>query len=381
MTATDVITPTTEVPVKVKTPAEVTEEATTYLVTGKRHLLVSDIPAAVSSLAQACELLSAHFGETAKECAESYFYYGKSLLELSRMESGVLGNALEGVPEEGDDANTSSKIEDPAKMTEDEKEEVEEIVGEAMEKNFQSLCESKDEENDMEESGDSQDEGMDEGVSVEGETKESKVTGESTEKMEDEEPSNLQLAWEMLELAKIVYTKQVESGEGIKIEVEERLCSTILTLGEVSIENENYSQAVEDIQLCIKKVKSLPKDSRIIAEAHYQLGVAQGFHAKFDEAVESLNSAISIIKERMKNIKAGAMEEMTEITELEALVPEIEEKIADTKDMKKEAEAKTKEGADGITSSSAKGDSKNVPSIAVKSKKFVANKEKTAAAS
>jgi hypothetical protein len=36
------------------------------------------------------------FGETATEMAEVYFYYGKSLLELARLESGVLGNALDG---------------------------------------------------------------------------------------------------------------------------------------------------------------------------------------------------------------------------------------------------------------------------------------------
>jgi len=78
--------------------------------------LVNDVPAAVAEFAQACELLSAEFGETAKECAESYYYYGKSLLEMSRLESGVLGNALDGVPEEEDEAN-NSKVEDPAKMT------------------------------------------------------------------------------------------------------------------------------------------------------------------------------------------------------------------------------------------------------------------------
>merc|ERR1712183_1079791 len=94
--------------------------------------------AAVSEFAQACELLSATFGETGKECAESYYYYGKALLELSRLESGVLGNALDGVPEEDDEAN-SSKVEDPAKMTNEEKKEVEEKVGQALKENFVEL--------------------------------------------------------------------------------------------------------------------------------------------------------------------------------------------------------------------------------------------------
>merc|ERR1719452_331952 len=141
-------------------------------------------------------------------------------------------------------------------------------------------------------------------------------------KDEEEEPSNLQLAWEMLELAKVVYTKQIETGAENKSEMEEKLCSSILALGEVSIENENYSQAVEDIKLCLEKQKNLPKDSRIIAETHYQLGVAQGFNAQYDEAVESLNSAIKIIKEKTKNMKeehkSPSDDQKKEIAELEA---------------------------------------------------------------
>jgi len=435
MTASDVATATPKAqdgkscpnskeasPVKAKTPTEVLEEATTCLTTGKRHLLVSDIPAAVTVLAQACELLSAQFGETAKECAESYFYYGKSLLEMSRLESGVLGNALDGVPEEEDEAN-SSKVEDPAKMTVEEKNEVEEKVGEALEENFVDLEKKVEEKEakekkdvkkptekdgesstaDKKESKEDEDEGMDEGdesqdddaeesqgeeMDSEEQAKEVTEAEKAEEKKDEEEPSNLQLAWEMLELAKVVYTKQIETGAaGSKVEMEEKLCNSILALGEVSIENENYSQAVEDIKMCLKKQENLPKDSRIVAETHYQLGVAQGFNAQYDEAVESLNSAIKIIKEKIKNLKEAKKssdEEKKVISELEALIPEIEEKIADTKDMKKEAALKPKEG-----DAAAKGDVKSVSSIAVKrkaeddsakNKKVATDSEKTAAA-
>merc|ERR1712183_567017 len=101
---------------------------------------------------------------------------------------------------------------------------------------------------------------------------------------------------------------------------------------------------------------------------------------------------INKIKKGIKSPKKSpTKDEKKEVTELEALIPEIEEKVTDTLDMKKEAEAKTKDGNEGLTSSSGdKTESKNVTSIAVKrkaddqataSKKVVADKEKTAAAS
>merc|ERR1712034_130943 len=101
-----------------------------------------------------------------------------------------------------------------------------------------------------EETWGTEDEGMEEGDDSqeeegEGEKDADKSASESTtdgekagdteekKEAEEEEPSNLQLAWEMLELAKVVYTKQIETGGDNKSEMEEKLCSSILALGEV----------------------------------------------------------------------------------------------------------------------------------------------------
>ena len=70
---------------------------------------------------------------------------------------------------------------------------------------------------------------------------------------------------------------------------------------------------------------------RIVAETHYQLGVAQGFNAQYDEAVESLKNAINLLKTRIGNLqKAEDEETKKEVSDLKALIPEIEEKIKDT---------------------------------------------------
>ena len=115
-------------------------------------------------------------------------------------------------------------------------------------------------------------------------------------------------------------------------------------------------QAVEDLELCLaRRVASLPSDSRCIAETHYQLGIAQGFDMKWEEAVVSLEAAIKVLETRVANLKSSTESpdeskkedalytREKEVAELEALIPEIKEKITDTNEMKAESLRKMRE--------------------------------------
>jgi len=351
----------------------------TQLSRGKRHLVVSDVPEAVSTLALACELLSKQFGENNVECAEAYFFYGKALLEMSRLESGVLGNALDGVPEGGDNAD-DSVVEDPEKMTEEERIDVEKKVKEALDFNYQTsaieLEKAEDETDNMDEEISSQegDEVMEECIEpVVDIKKEDTVPATSdpatSEQMDDDDPSNLQQAWEMLELAKLIYTKEIVTApEDKKKEYESRLSDAYLYLGEVSLENENYDQAIEDLTTCLsKRQASLPADSRSIAETYYQLGVAQASGGKLSDAETSMNNAVNVLKSRIDNLKKMESSENLnkEILELQDLINDIREKVADHENMKAESSTKLKEGFSG---SGISGVDKAVSNIAVKRK-------------
>jgi nuclear autoantigenic sperm protein len=351
----------------------------TQLSQGKRHLVVSDIPEAVSTLALACELLAKQFGEMHVECAEAYFYYGKALLEMSRLESGVLGHALDGVPEGGDNAD-DSMVEDPDKMTEDERVDVEEKVKDALDFNYQTCA------IELEKAEEEETESMDEDVP----SQEGKVTEEgskpvtpvtpatterlvdstttTTEQMDDDEPGNLQLSWEMLELAKSIYTKTMEAApEDKKVEYEKRLSETYLHLGEVSLENENFNQAIEDLTACLnKRQATLPADSRSIAETYYQLGVALAYNGRFSEAETSMSNAVEVLNSRIDTLKKmESSENLTkEILELQELVKDIQEKAADHQNLKAEKSTKLEEGFSGSESKS----DKVASSIAVKRK-------------
>merc|ERR1719237_1929506 len=167
----------------------------------------------------------------------------------------------------------------------------------------------------------------------------------AVEAEDDDDPSSLQLAWEMLELAKQCLKKQADAlpaDDPKRPEVEGRLSETFMKLGEVSIESENYPQAIDDLNTCLRRHQEhLPDDSRCIAEAHYQIGVALGFNLEFDPAVTSLEDAIGVLEKRVRNLKEKKESENPsnkddafytrerEIEEIESLVPEIREKIGD----------------------------------------------------
>jgi len=336
-------------------------EALECLVNGKRHLLCKDIPAATSSLAEACELLAAECGEKAPECGEAYYFYGKALLEMARLENLVLGNALEGVPE-SEDVDTSPQVEDPEKVTDEERADIEGKVDEALEENLDT-CEKAEcplltddvaeatakespvtvegvieDKNEEIEGGDSQEDTEDECEHAD--NTEAAAVHEAKAK---EEPSNLQLAWEVLELSKIICKEQLEFAKkdlatsDTVAALEKRACNTYLVLAEISVESGNFGQAVEDLKVCLERQKALlPIDSRIIAETHYRLGVALGFSKMYEEALLCLDAAISVLNERMVSLSGQTgSESIIEVAEIELLVPEIEAKIADLNDLKK----------------------------------------------
>ncbi|XP_014727560.1 PREDICTED: nuclear autoantigenic sperm protein [Sturnus vulgaris] len=168
--------------------------------------------------------------------------------------------------------------------------------------------------------------------------KENELTVEDKESEEDE-IGNLELAWDMLELAKVIYKRQETK------EAQLHAAQAHLKLGEVSIESENYTQAIEEFQACLAlQQKYLEAHDRLLAESHYQLALAYHYNSDFDEAVlqfgksmEVIDKRLAILNERIKNADTGSPEDEKEIEELKGLLPEIKEKIEDSKESQKSA--------------------------------------------
>ncbi|XP_052415160.1 nuclear autoantigenic sperm protein-like isoform X6 [Carassius gibelio] len=278
---------------------DVSEEAKKLIGTGKRHLVMGDVVSAVSVFQEACAMLAEKYGDTADECGEAFFLCGKAILELARMENTVLGNALEGVPEESSEEGekpNDSKIESADNLDDDDDDDDE----------------------------DSEDETKD---------KES----------EEDEVGNLQLAWEMLEVSKVIYKRQDRKEDQLMA------AQIYLKLGEVGAESGNYTQALEDFNECLTlQLKHLPSHSRLLAETHYQLGTTYIYTAQYSQAIEHFSSSIKVIESRLAMLQEvidksegaeAAKEEKSELEELKLLLPEITEKIEDAKEGQRTAAA------------------------------------------
>merc|ERR1712060_906070 len=125
------------------------------------------------------------------------------------VESGVLGNALDGVDMENKSADgKDALVEDTEAMTTDEKSEIEEKVADALEENFDK--------HDMvarAHTGDNTEEETEDEEAMEGEQ-----TGVEMETdAEKAEAGNLEQAWQMFDLAKVIYGKAGDAPRNVNL--------------------------------------------------------------------------------------------------------------------------------------------------------------------
>jgi nuclear autoantigenic sperm protein len=131
---------------------------------------------------------------------------------------------------------------------------------------------------------------------------------------QDDDVSNLQIAWEMLELAKSIYLKQETKEAKLK------QAECLKKLGEVGLESEQYTQSIEDFRSCLQlfadNVDDVKTDRRL-AEANYHIGVACVYANRYDDGTKHFSDAITILEAKAELLR-------TKIEELSASVPDSE---------------------------------------------------------
>ncbi|KAL1022747.1 hypothetical protein UPYG_G00031810 [Umbra pygmaea] len=167
--------------------------------------------------------------------------------------------------------------------------------------------------------------------------------GEATaeDKESEEEVGNLQLAWEMLEVAKVIYKRKENKEDQLMA------AQAYLKLGEVGAESGNYTAALDDFQDCLAlQLKYLSPDSRLLAETHYQLGMTYCYTGQYSQAIQQYGNSVKVLESRVAMLQEiidkaegehEAKEEKTELEEIKQLLPDIAEKVEDAKESQRTA--------------------------------------------
>ena len=137
----------------------------------------------------------------------------------------------------------------------------------------------------------------------------------------------------MLELAKTIYSCMAgtPTASGGRLKSIGKHCYTLFALGEVSVESESCGRAVEDLTSCLGKGRDrLLSGMGEIDQTRCRLGVALGCRGRCGGVVKCFSGSVNTISTLLGGLKADSFSaRVSEIDELERLVPEIQERIRD----------------------------------------------------
>ncbi|KAH6558778.1 hypothetical protein KP509_1Z046300 [Ceratopteris richardii] len=118
---------------------------------------------------------------------------------------------------------------------------------------------------------------------------------EDEEDIEDDEESDLDMAWKMLDIARVIYEKQ----QSHSIE----LVDVITALADVSLEREDFEMCLRDYTRALEILEGLVEpDDRGIAELCFKLSLALQLGYKPKEALKYCQRAVSVCEARIKRL-------------------------------------------------------------------------------
>ena len=179
-----------------------------------------------SSLIRACR--TGKYGEDAPETADLYFSYGKALLENAISQASVLGK--QGEEEKVNTEGMSTVFDNPERFAHSCMPSGSSAGGSGPILSFSG---------DAEDIEDSVEVGEDVAVDLFADAAkklaadDNEAEGEGDDDADDAEPEDdFNAAWEVLDLARAIYDKQMEDNEEVKL----KLADTYITLGDISLE-------------------------------------------------------------------------------------------------------------------------------------------------
>ncbi|KAJ1720866.1 hypothetical protein LPJ53_004538 [Coemansia erecta] len=261
---------------------------------GTRAFALSDWDAAIEHFGQMAELTETSVGPDSPAYAEALVMYGRALLQhaieqnalmaqktladaalgIAPQESGDQGGS--GVQEDDDDATAAATLQKKSKIT---------FEGEP---DFRHL-----EQEDQEQAGKGKGKGKEADTEAEddGEDDDEEADGEA------EDVDDFAAAWDILDLARVIQARASDRRSQMKY------AETLMLLGDVSMESENFAQALTDYTEALHvKEQFLEDDSRELAEIYYKVALASEYSQDTARALDLMKDVERILTNRINGL-------------------------------------------------------------------------------
>lgn len=169
--------------------------------------------------------------------------------------------------------------------------------------------------------------------------------GDSEEEAMEPTDGDMQLAWEILDIARIIYADGASVEEDCKL----ALADVHADLGDVSMETENFKQAVGDFEKSIELKQSIGSKpggyERDLASLYFRTSMALEYDNRSKEAITPLKNALKLLNIRLDALALGKDQDdkgkdkvdfdagnefvTDESTEISQLITEVEAKLSD----------------------------------------------------
>ena len=322
---------------------------------GARAMAETRYEDAVEIYSEACQMANLEQG---KDDPDLMYLYGKALFENAVQSSDVLGGV-------GKEKERKEKVE-----KENEEKEEEEKEGEAKkcggDGQFQfneRLAEEEEEE--------------------EKEEKEEKANSDSDEEVEapaegdgEAEQGDFEIAWEILDLTRILYGEQLDEMAAVPEPYEAhaaegqdfvtkfaRLADVYMLMGDISLETENFPQAAEDYEKGNRMLeKAFAETSGRRHEALFKLSLAHEFGGSdesLQRAVSCMETVLAMVEHREKKEAAGS----------DGIVEEVRSRLADLRTLQQQRAAEKEQlvalfkGVTGAVAGATGGRGDNAPAV------------------
>lgn len=270
---------------------EMTEKIEALFREGKRFCIMKKYSEALKPLSECCEIIASTRGETHWSMAESGYWYGHALMFVSLASSDIFGSKLPADEQQEDGSDGENNEERPALGSINEESENADQPGTSSDKPGPS----------------------------------SSAVNSASEEVSDHE-----LAYEWLELARSIFSKNDTKKSQI------RVTNCLMDLVDLKMEDEKFESCKEDLKNAIEiQNKWLDPNDREIASSYYQLGMVEEMLqlpkdaiTSYKEAHARLTTLQSLAKDNFANASAEEVGKLKkDIADFKEIIPEVAARI------------------------------------------------------